>query len=102
VQKVNGTVNPDLVFQSVVSDIDILGKCLVVKLTSNDLVNRHRVWRAIGATHEFPEFIPHISLALNEGPSALVDQYIRKCRRQLATGPGVSLSFDREFSDNLR
>lgn len=41
---------------------------LVLVLDSEYLKHRHRYARALGATHDFPDYTPHITLSYNVGP----------------------------------
>lgn len=41
---------------------------LVLVLDSDYLKFRHRYARALGATHDFPDYTPHITLSYNVGP----------------------------------
>lgn len=45
------------------------GKVLVLKLDSDYLKFRHNYARALGATHDFPDYTPHITLSYNIGPA---------------------------------
>lgn len=45
------------------------GKVLVLKLNSDYLTFRHNYARALGATHDFPDYTPHITLSYNIGPA---------------------------------
>lgn len=44
------------------------GKTLVLILDSDYLTFRHNYARALGATHDFPDYTPHITLSYNVGP----------------------------------
>lgn len=44
------------------------GSTLVLVLNSDYLSCRHMYARAIGATHDFPDYTPHITLSYNVGP----------------------------------
>lgn len=44
------------------------GRVLVLVLDSDYLTFRHNYARAIGATHDFPDYTPHITLSYNVGP----------------------------------
>lgn len=44
------------------------GSTLVLVLDSDYLSCRHMYARAIGATHDFPDYTPHITLSYNVGP----------------------------------
>lgn len=41
---------------------------LVLVLDSEYLKHRHQYARALGATHDFPDYTPHITLSYNVGP----------------------------------
>ncbi|QPI13971.1 RNA ligase [Serratia phage 4S] len=43
------------------------GKTLVMKLESDYLTTRHKYGRAIGGTHDFPDYTPHVTLSYNVG-----------------------------------
>lgn len=42
-------------------------RALVLKLDSDYLRTRHRYGMALGATYDYPEYIPHITLSYNVG-----------------------------------
>lgn len=44
------------------------GNTLVLKLDSEYLTFRHNYARALGATYDYPEYHPHITLSYNIGP----------------------------------
>ncbi|ADO19497.1 hypothetical protein [Escherichia phage PSD2001] len=44
------------------------GSTLVLVLDSDYLSCRHMYARALGATHDFPDYTPHITLSYNVGP----------------------------------
>lgn len=45
------------------------GRTLVLKLDSEYLKFRHQYARALGATHDFSDYSPHITLSYNVGPA---------------------------------
>ena len=45
------------------------GKTLVLELDSEYLKFRHNYARALGATHDFPDYAPHVTLSYNVGPA---------------------------------
>ena len=42
------------------------GNVVVLRLDSPHLVKRHEQLRKLGATHDFPEYLPHISLSYDD------------------------------------
>ncbi|QQV89001.1 hypothetical protein [Providencia phage PSTRCR_121] len=51
------------------------GKTLVLVLDSDFLKLRHQYARAIGATHDFDDYTPHITLSYNVGPLKFSGKY---------------------------
>lgn len=51
------------------------GKTLVLVLDSEYLTTRHNYARVLGATHDFDEYIPHITLSYNVGELKFSGEY---------------------------
>lgn len=60
-------LEPELPLKVNPIDWDIFGdkNLLVLKLTSEDLQDLYKETRDMGATSDYPEYIPHISVAIN-------------------------------------
>lgn len=71
-------------------------KCLVLKISSPDMLGRHEFFRRWeGASHDFPSYIPHITLSYDIG-----DYDITKLSDIATVLPEISIS--QEYSEELK
>jgi len=63
-------INPDLPITSQTKGFDIFDtkegkKCLVIRISSEDIYELHKQTRVLGANYHFPEYKPHVSLSMD-------------------------------------
>lgn len=64
---------------------------LVLVLNSEYLKQRHHYARALGATHDFPDYTPHITLSYNVGPLSFTKDVVQ-----------IPVVLDREYKEPLK
>lgn len=64
-------------------------RALVLELESVYLTTRHNYAKALGATYDFPDYRPHITLSYDVGPLSFIGTY------------DVPVILDREYSEEL-
>ena len=59
-------IDPGAEYKAEIVDLDVMGegkwKAIVLKLHSQEMIERHNHLRELGYHHTYPQFIPHVSL----------------------------------------
>ena len=83
-----------------INDFDLFntsdGKCLVAKLQSDELRNRHNRARELGASYDYDEYIPHVTLSYNAND--LGDEDLERLRKKYV---GSKLYADEEYEEPI-
>lgn len=71
--------------------------CLVVKLKAPDLINKHNITRKLGASYDYDEYIPHVTLSYDAGDisSERLEDLNKKYR-------GTKIYADEEYDEPLK
>lgn len=97
--------NPDIVYSATVTGCDILGEkgsgwqALVLKLYCPALQRRFNLATHRGMEHNYPEFVPHISLAYEKDND--LEGYLFELREFLQSSPQLSIELSQEYMEPL-
>jgi hypothetical protein len=72
--------------------IERFGEAVVLRFASWELTWRHDQLRAIGASHDHPEYAPHVTIAYGDGPEDL--SLIEPYQGRIVLGPEVFKEVD--------
>lgn len=70
--------------------------CLVAKLNAPELINRHKKARELGASYDYDEYIPHVTLSYDAGD--IDSSFLNKLNKKYK---GYKLYADEEYEEPI-
>lgn len=98
--------NPDIVYSAQVIGCKILGepdskwRAIVLELKCPELNRRFNFASSRGLKHSYPNFLPHVSLAYQEGNGDL-EGFLMELKSYLAKQPQLTIDLTNEYSEPL-